>query len=201
MKKIGIMGGTFDPIHNGHLIIAQEVAYKLALDKVLFIPAADPPHKQQRKIEPVEHRLEMVKLAIAGNSKFEVSLVEVEREGLSYTVDTLEDLHRLYAGQDVDFYFIIGADAAADLLNWYQPERVVELTNFAAVGRLGYVLSIDKLVQGLPALKDRMQLVTAPLIEIAAHEIRERVCTNAPIKYLVPPSVEEYIRQHQLYIC
>lgn len=199
MIKIGIMGGTFDPIHNGHLIIAQEVAYKLALDKVLFIPAADPPHKQQRKIEPVEHRVEMVRLAIAGNPKFELSLVEVEREGLSYTVATLEDLHHLYANQAADFYFIIGADAAADLLSWYQPDRVVELTKFAAVGRPGYVLSVDKLIQGLPILKDRLQLVTAPLIEIAAHEIRERVCANAPIKYLVPPVVEEYIQQNKLY--
>lgn len=200
--KIGIMGGTFDPIHNGHLIIAQEVAYKLNLEKVLFIPAADPPHKQRQQVEPVAHRLEMVRLAVAGNPCFELSRIEIERGGLSYTVDTLEELHRHYATtkQAVEFYFIIGADAAADLLKWQRPERLVELTRLAAVGRPGYVLPLDELIAAMPQLKDRIELVIAPLIEIAATEIRERICKGAPVKYLLPAAVEEYIVRNKLYI-
>ncbi len=198
MVKLGIMGGTFDPIHNGHLIIAQEVAYKLSLERVLFVPAADPPHKQQQLVERIEHRLQMVRLAIAGNPTFELSTIEIERAGLSYTVDTLETLHQQQP--DSELYFIIGADAAADLLQWHKPERIIELARLAAVGRPGYELPLDKLLAALPQLHTRLERVTAPLVEIAAHEIRERICKGAPVKYLVPPVIEEYIRHEQLYI-
>jgi nicotinate-nucleotide adenylyltransferase len=200
MAKLGIMGGTFDPIHNGHLIVAQEVAYKLGLAQVLFVPAADPPHKQHQVVAPVEQRVEMVRLALQDNPLFEVSLVDVERVGPSYTVDTLEILHQQYAGQTIEFYFIIGADAAADLLKWHRPQRLLELTKLAAVGRPGYILPLDRLQAAMPELENRLELVTAPLVEIAAHEIRERIYKGAPVKYLLPSSVEEYIQQHQLYI-
>jgi len=198
MLKLGIMGGTFDPIHNGHLIIAQEVAYKLNLERVLFVPAADPPHKQQQLVERVEHRLQMVRLAITGNPTFELSTIEIERAGLSYTVDTLETLHKQHP--TTELYFIIGADAAADLLQWHKPERIIELAHLAVVKRLGYELPLDKLLAALPQLQTRLERVTAPLVEIAAHEIRERICKGAPVKYLVPPLVEEYIRHEKFYV-
>ncbi len=194
------MGGTFDPIHTGHLIIAQEVGYQLKADKVLFMPAANPPHKNQQNVTAVEHRLEMVKLAIAGNPSFEIETLEIERGGLSYTADTLEGLRERLDNQ-TQLFFIIGADAISELLSWKQPEKVLQLAHLAVVGRPNYEFHFDRLQAGLPQvdLAERIVRVEVPLIEIAAHGIRERVQNNLPIKYLVPPVIEEYIRVQQLY--
>jgi len=200
--RIGIMGGTFDPVHTGHLIIAQEVAWRLGLDQVLFMPAAHPPHKQHQQVTSERCRLEMVRLATEDNPLFEVETLELERGGLSYTANTLETLcERLGQPPQTLIYFIIGADAAADLLSWYRPERVLELTRLAVVDRPGYHLPLDKLQAGLPNvdLNERILQVEVPLIEIAANGIRTRVQQGAPIKYLVPPVIEEYIRREKLY--
>ena len=201
--RIGIMGGTFDPIHTGHLIIAQEVGWQLKLDRVLFMPAANPPHKQRQQVSPDYCRLEMVRLATAGNPLFEVEPLELERAGLSYTADTLEILRQKFGPEEqTSLYFIIGADAAADLLSWYRPARVLELVKLAVVGRPGYTLTLDKLQAGLPRLNlaEHIIQVEVPLIEIAAHEIRTRVQQGAPITYLVPAIVEEYIHREKLYL-
>ena len=206
-RKIGLMGGTFDPIHQGHLLIANEAAWRLKLDQVLFIPTGDPPHKRDHIITPAAVRLEMVQRAIAGNPLFEVSTIEVDRQGLSYTVDTLEALHKLYQAPaespltPVEFYFIIGADAAADLLSWYQPKRVLEMAHLVVADRPGYVLPLEKLQAGLPDfdLTNRLLALDVPMVEIASHELRARVARNIPIKYLVPDEVADYIQQAQLY--
>jgi len=197
--KIGVMGGTFDPLHIGHLILAQEAGYQLKLDKILFIPAGDPPHKQNQPVTPAFHRLTMAQLATAQNPLFEVSDVEIKRQGLSYTVNTLETLSQIYA-ETATLYFIIGADAAAELPNWYQPRRVIELAILAVVGRPGYIFPLDKLQAALPGIEQRLVRVDTPMIEVAAQEIRQRVLEGAPIRYLVPPSVEEYIRREGLYL-
>ncbi len=203
MQRIGIMGGTFDPVHTGHLIIAQEAGWRLELDRVLFMPAAIQPHKKHQHITPNEHRLEMVRLATASNPLFQVETLEIEQGGLSYTANTLEVLHKRYNSPlETELFFIIGADAAAELLSWYRPARVLELVKLAIVGRPGYVLSLDKLQAGLPEIKlsERICQVEVPLIEIAANCIRSRVQLGEPISYLVPPEVENYIRQHKLYL-
>lgn len=201
--RIGIMGGTFDPVHTGHLIIAQEVGWRLELDRVLFMPAANPPHKQHQHVTPDHCRLEMVRLATAGNSLFEVEPYEIERGGLSYTATTLEALRERFGpSSQTELYFIIGADAVADLLSWYRPERVLELTRLAVVARPGYDLPLARLQAGLPQfdLSERFVGVEVPLIQIAANEIRTRVQQGAPITYLVPASVEAYIHREGLYL-
>jgi nicotinate-nucleotide adenylyltransferase len=201
--RIGIIGGTFDPIHLGHLIIAQEVGWNLKLDRVLFMPAANPPHKQHQRVTPDYCRVEMVKLAIAGNPLFQLEPLELELGGLSYTSNTLEILReRLGPSPQTELFFIIGTDAAAELLTWNRPARVLELARLAVVGRPGYTLPLDKLQAGLPDtdLTERLIFVESPLINIAAHEIRERVEQGKPIHYLVPSAVEEYIRQEKLYL-
>jgi nicotinate-nucleotide adenylyltransferase len=198
LQRIGIIGGTFDPIHTGHLIIAQEVCWSLGLSKILFVPAGDPPHKQNVNVTSAEHRLAMVRLGIAGNPAFEISNVELERGGLSYTADTLETLHR-QLGPDTELYFIIGVDAAAELLNWYHPDRVIKYAKLAVVSRPGYRLPLNHLEKGLPGITERIVRVDTPLIELASNEIRQRVSRGAPICYLVPSEVEDYIRFNSLY--
>lgn len=199
--KLGIMGGTFDPIHNGHLIIAQEAGWQMGLSRVLFIPAGDPPHKQAQAITPAHCRLEMVRRATAHNPLFEVSTIEIERDGLSYTADTLAALQKIY-GPKVELFFIIGADAAADLLSWHEPERVLQLARLVVAERPGYALPFEKLKAGLPHinLANRLFTLDVPMIEVASHELRARIAQGAPIRYLVPDAVAEYISQQKLYL-
>ena len=201
LRKLGIMGGTFDPIHNGHLLIANEAAWRLGLERVLFVPTGEPPHKRDHLVAPAQARLEMVRRAIQGNDLFEISTIELERQGFSYTVDTLTALIAAY-GPQTEFYFIIGADAAAELLTWYQPRRVLELARLVVADRPGYVLPLDKLRRGLPNLDlaDRMLTLDVPMVEIASHELRARVSQSQPIKYLVPDEVAEYIKEEKLYV-
>lgn len=198
--RLGIIGGTFDPIHNGHLIIAQEAALSLKLNRVLFIPAGDPPHKQKRAVSAAHHRFAMVQKAIANNPLFEVSTIEIDRPGLSYTVETLATLRQLYQTDD-EFFFIIGVDAVADMLSWQSPERVLQLAKLAVVARPGYSLSLEKLQAGLPntLLSECLVNVETPQIEIASSWLRERVKSGLPIRYLVPDDVAAYIEENKLY--
>ncbi len=199
--KLGLMGGTFDPIHNGHLLVAQEAAWQLGLARVLFIPTGDPPHKQSHEVAPAECRLEMVRLATADNPLFEVSTIEIEREGFSYTSNTLAELSELY-GPKTELFFIVGADSAAELLSWYQPEKVLTLARMVVAGRPGYSLPLDKLQAGLPEIKIRERLITLdmPMVEIASNELRARIAQGAPVKYLLPDEVAEFIAEKKLYL-
>ncbi len=196
-RHIGIMGGTFDPIHTGHLIIAEQARYELELEKMIFIPAACSPLKTEHPKASAEDRLRMVQLATEDNPAFVVSNIEIERDGLSYTVDTLESLKTTY-GNETKLYFITGADAIADILRWRRPEQIVELASVLSLSRPGY--SLEEAKSALPAeFRERITFIEAPGIEISATDLRKRVSLGKSIKYLVPHTVERYITKRELY--
>lgn len=192
------MGGTFDPIHYGHLVVAEEVWFRLKLDRVLFVPAAQPPHKLGRVITPAIHRFEMVKLAVEGNPHFDVSAVEVDRPGPSYTVDTLAQLRATMAADD-EIWLILGMDSLAELPTWRQPERILQLARLAVVPRPGYVANIHELEKLLPGISSRTSLIPTPELAISAENLRARVAEGYPIKYQLPEAVEDYIYRTGLY--
>jgi nicotinate-nucleotide adenylyltransferase len=197
--KLGILGGTFDPIHLGHLIIAEEAMSSLGLDRVLFVPAGDPWMKADTTITPRQHRLAMVLDAVGDNPKFKVSPSELERFGPSYTVETLKEFKEDY-GLQTELYFIIGADALKDFGKWHEPERVLELCTLAVVGRPAQeALDLSALEATLPGIGKRVAMVDDVAIGVSATDIRERVAEGRSIKYLVPPAVEAYIQEHGLY--
>ena len=203
VKKIGLIGGSFDPIHFGHLLAAQGAGERLGLERVVFIPAKQPPHKMYRHLANFEHRHAMVRIAIRGNSLFEVSDVEMRRGGRSYSIDTIRMLREDY-GQDCRMYFIIGADMVRDLPTWKHVHELVKLVSFAVVVRPGYDYLRD-LEAIRPCLGDRFvretkrHIVLIPPNGVSATEIRQRLRTGKAIRYLVPEGVERYIGRHQLY--
>ena len=197
--KLGILGGTFDPVHLGHLIIAEKAMTSLDLDRVLFVPAGDPWLKAGMDITPRQHRLAMVLAAVADNPKFKVSPSELERFGPSYTVETLEEFQEDY-GLQTALYFIIGADALRDFGGWRNPQRVLELCTLAVVGRPAQAsLDLTELEAILPGIGQRVALVDDVDIDISATDIRQRVAEGRSIKSLVPPAVEAYIQEQYLY--
>jgi len=197
--KIGILGGTFDPIHMGHLAIAQEAAEELQLPRVLFIPAPRPPHKQKQAMSDVVHRVAMVRVAIEDNPLFQLSTVELERDGPSYTVDTLAQLRGVF-GEETELFYIVGGDAPGDLLSWREPERILTLATVVVVTRPGYTeTQIEQLRSRLPAARTRIRALSGPQYGISATDIRVRVESGRSIRYLVPPDVHSYIARHGLY--
>jgi nicotinate-nucleotide adenylyltransferase len=202
IRRIGLLGGTFDPIHYGHLVVAEEVRAGLDLAEMLFVPAGQPPHKQEDDITPAHHRLAMLELAIKSNPHFSISLVDLDRPGPSYTVDTLRLLCRQWGGQAA-IYFVIGWDSLEELSSWYEPEGILELvSHLVAVHRPGYEEAPQersRLEKRLPMLKQRLLTMAAPQLEISATDLRQRVADGRPVKYQVPEAVEDYIAQHGLY--
>lgn len=197
--KLGILGGTFDPIHLGHLIIAEEAMSSLGLDRVIFVPAGDPWMKADSTITSSKHRLAMVLAAIADNPAFKVSPVELERNGPSYTVETLEEMQEDYGAQ-TEYFFIIGADALKDFGRWIQPERILELCTLAVVGRPAQeALDLTPLETTLPGIGKRVVTVGDVAIGVSATDIRERVSDSRTIRYLVPSAVASYIQENGLY--
>jgi len=196
--RVGVFGGTFDPIHIGHLVAAEETRVQLKLERVVFVPAGLPPHKLANHISPVEHRLAMVQLAIASNPYFTVSRVDIDRFGPCYTVETMELLRDEW-GPGVELYFIMGSDSLADILTWYKPERLIRLCRLAVVKRPGYDVDIRELDRLLPGIASRVQFINSPLIDVASCDIRRRVREGLSIKYQVPEAVERYIYEHGLY--
>ncbi len=199
-KKIGIMGGTFDPIHLGHLATAESVREIFSLDEILFIPAARPPHKLKRHVTDEIHRLAMTTLATRSNKFFRVSDMELKRSGLSYTLDTMDELHKNF-GATTELFFIIGADSLADLSKWHEAKKLVARSHFIATTRPGVDVDFSATEKffGTAASK-HIHRVTTPAIEISSTEIRERVKSGRSIKYLVPEAVEEYILREGLYL-
>ena len=197
--KIGIMGGTFDPVHYGHLVAAEGARHQFSLDRVIFIPAARPPHKGNREISDPVHRLKMVGLATGSNPNFEVSDIEINRQGLSYTIDTVNYLRSTRT--DSDIYFITGADAVLEILTWYQVEALLGLCCFIAATRPGYRLeNLSESLHGLPGYFIRkISVMEVPALAISSTDIRDRVRNGMPIKYLLPENVEEYINRNGLY--
>src|SRR5579883_2003534 len=199
--RIGILGGTFDPVHYAHLAIAEEVYCALHLTRVLFVPAGQPPHKLGEPITPAEHRVAMLELAIRPNPHFSLSLVDIERDGPSYTVDTLR-LLRNELGADADLYFVIGGDSLRDLPTWYDPAGILEQATIVALMRPGYAeVAAERamLFARLPALEQRLIVLEGPRLDLSSTELRRRVATGRPIKYQTPDEVEDYIRRHRLY--
>lgn len=189
-KRVGIMGGTFNPIHNGHLMIAEQAREQVSLDEIWFMPARIPPHKQDKGIASVEHRMNMVKLAIADHPQFSLTTIELEREGPSYTVDTMEYLTRCYP--DHSFFFIVGGDMLAILPKWHRIDELVQLVQFIGFDRPGSSFDITKIAA-------RITYVTLPKWEISSTFIREMANHQQSLRYLVPPPVESYIKEHKLY--
>ena len=200
MKKIGLMGGTFDPVHHGHLLMAEAVREEYGLDKVLFIPAAQPPHKQGRKVAPAYVRLLMTEMAVCDNPYFEVSQIELQRRGPSYSVDTLRELQRLH-GSAVQFYFITGADAINEVGTWHEAGELLHLCHFIAATRQGCALDLPRLRRDLgeAVVAERIHGLATPELEISSTDIRERLRAGRSIRYLVPAAVEAYIYKEGLY--
>lgn len=197
--RVGILGGTFDPIHDGHLAIARTVRDALGLSGVVFIPAGIPPHKPGQAVSPASDRRAMVELAIAGDPTFSVSSIELDRPGPSYSVDTLATLANGSA-EPGSLEFILSAEAFAGFPTWHEPGRILELARLAVVPRAGAgPFDGDWLDRHLPAWRDRVDFVDGPLVDVSASVIRDRVWAGRPIDGLVPPAVADYIAAHHLY--
>jgi len=196
--NIGVLGGTFDPIHMGHLIVAEEARIKLGFSEVLFVPAGQPWLKLDRTITPAVHRVEMVRRAIADNPHFKLSTLEVERPGPSYTVDTLAML-RKQLGREASFFFILGRDALAELPLWKEAEKLVQLCRLVVAPRLGSK-DLKHLEKIIPGLLDKVIQLDMPVIGISSSGIRQRLAQGLPIRYLVPSEVEKYITKQKLYL-
>ncbi len=188
------MGGTFDPIHHGHLVAASEVQAWFDLDEVVFVPTGDPWQKSDRTVSAAEHRYLMTVIATAANPRFRVSRVDIDREGPTYTIDTLRDLHAQLP--DAELYFITGADALADILTWRDAEQLFELAHFVGCTRPGYDMDASTLTD-IP--DDRVTLVEIPALAISSTACRERAMAGQPVWYLVPDGVVQYIAKHHLY--
>ena len=197
--RIGILGGTFDPIHIAHLIIAEESRMRVPLQKVVFIPTGQPWLKSDRQITAGSLRMEMVRQAVADNPAFDSSSIEIDRPGLTYSVDTLEELAGQW-GPDVEVNFIVGVDSLLSLPRWKDPERFLDLCTVTAVTRPGYSPeALEDVKQQFPALERKLGLIEGPSIGISGTEIRRRVASGLSVRYLVPPGVERYIAERGLY--
>jgi nicotinate-nucleotide adenylyltransferase len=195
--NIGVLGGTFDPIHIGHLIVAEEARIKLGFSEVLFVPAGQPWLKLGRNITPAVHRVEMVGRSIAGNPHFKLCTLEVERVGPSYTVDTLTML-RKQLGSEASFFFILGRDTLAELPLWKEPEQLVQLCRLVVAPRLGSK-DLKHLETAIPGLLDKVIQLDMPVIGISSSGIRQRIAQGLSIRYLVPAEVEKYITEQKIY--
>lgn len=193
LPKLGVLGGTFDPIHTGHLIIAEALREKLDLAQVLFLLSARPPHKSSSTLVSWQDRLRMIKLALKGNPHFQVSHIEIERDGLSYTVETMEQLEQRYSKKN-RILFVVGADSILEIFTWREPERLLASRSLVVVPRPGFDLKhLD------PEVAERITVVPTPLIEISSTDIRRRVRDGRSIRYLVPSEVASYIHRKKLY--
>ena len=197
--NIGVMGGTFDPIHNGHLIVAEEVRARLNLTEILFVPAGQPWLKASSPIAAAEHRIQMVRLAIADKAYLKLSTMEIERAGPSYTVDTMAELQGQLGAED-ELFFILGWENLAELPQWREPYRLIKICRLVAVPRPGYSTpDLSSLEADIPGLSQSLLLLDTPQIDISASSIRNRVAQGLSIAHLVPEPVGIYIKQHKLY--
>ena len=197
-KRIGVLGGTFDPIHIGHLILAVEARHQLQLDRVYLAPAGDPPHKQNNPISPVRHRLAMCRLAVANDSGIDISLIDAERPGPHYTSDMLR-LLRARVDTEAQLFFLMGLDSLRDLPTWHEPFWLVRNCRLVALQRHDVEIDWPVLEALIPGVRERVVILDMPEVDIASSVLRERVRSGQPIRYQVPHAVEHYIREHGLY--
>ena len=199
MARIGLLGGTFDPIHFGHLILAETARDTLRLDKVYFVPAADPPHKQGRVVARAEDRIAMLKMAIADNDAFEISLIDVNRKGPDYTADMLVIARERLLKPGDDLWFLMGLDSVIDFPNWHEPERIRQLARLAAATRPGFDIDWEPLERALPGISHEVTLLPMPGVDISSNNIRRRILHGSSIRYLLPECVRQYIYDRGLY--
>lgn len=197
MGRVGVLGGTFDPPHYGHLALAEAALAQLELAQVLFVPAGAPPHKPGRPITPAHHRAAMVEAAIAGQPAFALSRVDLDRPGPHYTVDMLALLQQ--ALPESELYFLLGSDSLHDLPRWRDPAGIVRQVRLAVLGRPGWEADWEALEQAVPGLRERLVRLEAPMLDISSTDLRRRARQGLPLTGLVPPAVEEYILQHEIY--
>lgn len=196
--RIGVLGGTFDPVHLGHLILAEEARDQLGLSAVYFVPAGDPPHKQGRRLAPVEDRLRMIEFAIAGNNAFRASRADADRPGPHYTLDMVHIL-QAQLPQGGELFFLMGYDSLAELPTWHRAPELVAACHLVALTRHEVPLDWDYLERQLPGVRERVTLLDMPELEIASHQIQERIGAGRTVRYLVPDGVCSYIERHGLY--
>lgn len=194
--RLGVMGGTFDPIHMGHLAAAENARFYFNLDQVLFMLSAEPPHKTGQQITLAQHRLRMVELAIADNPWFEASTLEMQRVGASYTFDTLKQLHAQLNNPEI--FFLMGSDSLFDLVNWYHYEGIAHLCHLVSISRPGF--ANEEAYLALPQeIRQKTTILEVPALEISSSEIKRRLQVGEPVRYLLPAEVEVYIKEHNLY--
>jgi nicotinate-nucleotide adenylyltransferase len=199
-RRVGLLGGTFDPVHIGHLVAAAEARDALGLDQVLFVPAATPPHKLRVTMSPADHRLAMLELAVADEPAFVASRLDLDRAGPHFTVDLLSLARRRLPITEADgLWFIMGADSLLDLPTWRDPQGIIGLARLAVATRPGYEPVLDELERSIPGLADRVDPVPIPLIGVSGTNIRRRVREGRTIAYHVPRAVEAHVHQHTLY--
>jgi len=196
-QTLGILGGTFDPPHYGHLALAENARVQLGLDHVLFVLAGQPPHKPDRPITPANHRAAMVEAAIDGNSAFAISRVDVDRPGPHYTVEMLALLRREHP--QAELVFLMGGDSLAQFLTWRDPSGIVRQARLAVMRRPGHTSEMERLEQSIAGIRERVVWLDAPCMDIASSDLRRCVREGLPLRYLVPPAVEDYICEHRLY--
>jgi nicotinate-nucleotide adenylyltransferase len=196
--RVGIFGGTFDPPHVGHLVLAMEAQSQLKLERFLWVLTGDPPHKINNKITAVEHRLEMVKAAISADLSFELSRVEIDRPGPHYAADTMVLLNEQMPNDEL--VYLIGGDSLHDLPTWYKPQLLIESCGIMGVmRRVGDHIAWEKMEQSLPGLRKKVQFIETPIIEISSTEIRQRITDGRPYRYFLLPEVYQIIKNRQLY--
>jgi nicotinate-nucleotide adenylyltransferase len=197
IERLAILGGTFDPIHFGHLAMAEEVCWQLDVARIFFVPAAQQPLKAWKHVASAADRLAMVRLAIEGNPSFAGCDLEIRRGGRSFTVDTLTTLRE--ESPDAEWIFVAGADVLRDLPRWHAIDRLFDLCRFAIVTRPGHPIALDQLYQALPAARGRVSEVGGLHLDISATDLRERLAQGAPVRYQMPDAVVDYIQQHGIY--
>jgi nicotinate-nucleotide adenylyltransferase len=197
VQRLGVLGGTFDPPHYGHLALAETARVQLRLDRVLFVPAGWPPHKPARPITPSYHRAAMVEAALADNPAFALSRVDLDRSGPHYTVEMLALLKQRYPGAEL--YFLMGGDSLTEFLTWRDPAGIVRQARLAVMRRSGWEADLEALEQAVPGIRQRLVWLDVPYLGITATGLRRRVGEGLPLRYLVPPLVEAYIGEHRLY--
>ncbi len=197
-RRIGLLGGTFDPVHMGHLILAETARDTLRLDCVYFVPAASPPHKQGQIVASAEDRLAMLEMALADNPHFAISHIDLNRSGPHYTSDMVR-LARKELGEDVELWFLMGLDSLIDFPNWHEPEVIRSLARLAAATRPGYEINFAPLEVALPGIAHEVTLLPMPGVSIASNNLRRRIQHGSSIRYLVPEQVRHYIYEHNLY--
>lgn len=198
MNRVGLLGGTFDPVHIGHLILAETARERLRLDHVYFVPAADPPHKRGQVMTPATERLAMLHLAIDDNPTFSISLTDLQREGPHFTADMLEIMRR-QLGESVELWFLMGLDSLIDLPTWRDPERIRRLARLAVAIRPGYVVDWVPLESALPGIFHDVTQLAMPGVSIASHQLRQQIQEGHSVRYQIPEGVRRYIGQKRLY--